>query len=107
MVDVSVDPKLKIARRIIVIVTGRARGADELLQKADWDVKAAIVMQKNRNEPKAAADSGRPTILSATRSAKTPSSGSGRCSTPTDPPGLIRRVQPDRSGSISHTSTFA
>jgi N-acetylmuramic acid 6-phosphate etherase len=49
MVDVTVgSEKLKDrARRIIVIVTGlEYEAADGLLQKADWDVKAAIVMQK-------------------------------------------------------------
>src|SRR4029453_10535760 len=49
MVDVQMgSEKLKDrARRIIVIVTGlEADSADKLLQKADWNVKVAIVMQK-------------------------------------------------------------
>jgi N-acetylmuramic acid 6-phosphate etherase len=49
MVDVQVgSEKLKDrARRIIVIVTGlEYEAADELLRRADWNVKAAIVMQK-------------------------------------------------------------
>ena len=49
MVDVQVgSEKLKDrARRIIVIVTGlEYEAADDLLRRADWDVKAAIVMQK-------------------------------------------------------------
>jgi N-acetylmuramic acid 6-phosphate etherase len=49
MVDVQVgSEKLKDrARRIIVIVTGlEYEAADELLRSADWNVKAAIVMQK-------------------------------------------------------------
>jgi N-acetylmuramic acid 6-phosphate etherase len=50
MVDVQVgSEKLKDrARRIIGIVTGlEYEAADELLRQADWDVKAAIVMQKS------------------------------------------------------------
>src|SRR5687767_15306486 len=49
MVDVQVgSEKLKDrARRIIVIVTGlEYEAADDLLRRADWNVKAAIVMQK-------------------------------------------------------------
>src|SRR5207248_8777762 len=49
MVDVHVgSEKLRDrARRIIVIVTGLDyEGADKLLQKSRWNVKAAIVMQK-------------------------------------------------------------
>jgi N-acetylmuramic acid 6-phosphate etherase len=49
MVDVQVgSEKLKDrARRIIGIVTGlEYEAADDLLRRADWDVKAAIVMQK-------------------------------------------------------------
>jgi len=49
MVDVQVgSEKLKDrARRIITIVTGlEYDAADELLRRAHWDVKAAIVMQK-------------------------------------------------------------
>src|SRR5438552_1763034 len=49
MVDVQMgSEKLKDrARRIIMIVTGLDYGAaDALLRKADWNVKAAIVMQK-------------------------------------------------------------
>jgi N-acetylmuramic acid 6-phosphate etherase len=49
MVDVQVgSEKLKDrARRIIGIVTGLDyEAADDLLRRADWDVKAAIVMQK-------------------------------------------------------------
>lgn len=49
MVDVHVgSEKLRDrARRIIVVVTGiDYDAADELLRRADWNVKAAIVMQK-------------------------------------------------------------
>jgi N-acetylmuramic acid 6-phosphate etherase len=49
MVDVqSGSEKLKDrARRIIAIVTGlEYEAADDLLKRADWDVKVAIVMQK-------------------------------------------------------------
>jgi N-acetylmuramic acid 6-phosphate etherase len=49
MVDVqSGSEKLKDrARRIITIVTGlEYEAADDLLKRADWDVKVAIVMQK-------------------------------------------------------------
>jgi N-acetylmuramic acid 6-phosphate etherase len=49
MVDVQVgSEKLKDrARRIITIVTGlEYEAADDLLKRADWDVKVAIVMQK-------------------------------------------------------------
>jgi N-acetylmuramic acid 6-phosphate etherase len=49
MVDVQVgSEKLKDrARRIIGIVTGlEYEAADDLLRRSDWDVKAAIVMQK-------------------------------------------------------------
>ena len=49
MVDVQVgSEKLKDrARRIIAIVTGlEYEAADDLLKRADWDVKVAIVMQK-------------------------------------------------------------
>jgi N-acetylmuramic acid 6-phosphate etherase len=50
MVDVQTgSEKLKDrARRIIVIVTGLDyEGADKLLKRAQWNVKAAIVMQKS------------------------------------------------------------
>ena len=50
MVDVQTgSEKLKDrARRIIVIVTGLDYdGADKLLKRAQWNVKAAIVMQKS------------------------------------------------------------
>jgi N-acetylmuramic acid 6-phosphate etherase len=49
MVDVQMgSEKLRDrARRIIVIVTGlEYDAADKLLQRAHWNVKAAIVMQK-------------------------------------------------------------
>jgi N-acetylmuramic acid 6-phosphate etherase len=49
MVDVqSTSEKLKDrARRIVIIVTGlEYDGADKLLRRAKWNVKAAIVMQK-------------------------------------------------------------
>jgi len=49
MVDVqSTSEKLKDrARRIVIIVTGLDyAGADTMLRRAKWNVKAAIVMQK-------------------------------------------------------------
>ena len=49
MVDVQIssDKLRDRARRILQIVTGlEGDDADELLKKAHWNVKAAIVMQK-------------------------------------------------------------
>ena len=70
------------ARRIIAMVTGLdVDQADKLLQKARWNVKAAIVMQKTKGGyTQATARLGNRTIRFARRLAKTSSRACASCS---------------------------
>ena len=90
MVDVQANSeKLKDrARRIVGIVTGLDYdSADELLRRARWNVKIAVVMHRTGSSYTArrrqAAD--RPKARRATRSARTSSRGCARCSISTSP----------------------